>query len=354
MTAEDTSSGARRPAFAALIVLTGLCALLLTSAVHPGAHEVPAGGDDDGMPVLRAAAEAEGETPYAAVRQVTGADGRPYGLRVVNRPGEGVVLAPLGGEDEPFVVETSQALESLDDRLLNMLRDTYRVADAGHTDLDGRPARLVEAERSDGTVAGRFWVDGDSGLLVARTVYDQAGEPALSSNLSELELGEGEWPDRAETGEPWGEALDAQERGDLRSEGWKVDEHLTWNLRLVDARATEHEGHKVVHAVYSDGLSQISLFVQRGKLGSGHASSPSGGYVGTEEGGTGISPGHDTIFGGDVGQYQSMWQADGFVFTVLADAPAGLAGAAVTALPAPEGSGFWARVERGLSRLGPL
>ena len=355
MTTEDPSSRPRRSAPVVLLVVTALCVLLLVSAAHPGAHQVPAEGADDGMPVLRAAAEAEGETHYAAVRRVTGPEGQPASLRVANHPDRGIVVAPAGFEDEPFVVEASQALESLDDRLLEVLRDTYRVVDAGRTELGGRSAHLVEAVRADGTVAGRFWVDTDNGLLVGRTAYDRDGGAALSMNLTDLETGEGEWPEQAWTGQPWGEALDAGDREDLRSKGWELQEHLTWDLRLVDARATQHEGHKVVHAVYSDGLAQVSLFLQRGKLETDHPTAPFGGYVGTEQGGTGISSGHDTIFGGDAGQYQTMWQADGFVFTVLADAPADLATSAVTALPSPEGSsGFWARVERGLDRMGPL
>ncbi|GHD18820.1 hypothetical protein [Nocardiopsis kunsanensis] len=354
MSTEDPSSRPRRSAPVVLLVVTVLCVLLLASATHPGANQVPAEGADDGMTVLRSAAEAEGETHYAAVRRVTGPDGRPASLRVANHPDRGIVFAPVASEDEPFVVEASQALESLDDRLLEMLRDTYRVVDAGRTEIDGRPARLVEAVRADGTVAGRFWVDTGSGLLVGRTAYGRDGGAALSMNLTDLEMVEGEWPERASTGQPWGEALDAREREDLRSEGWELREHLTWDLRLVDARSTRYEGRKVVHAVYSDGLAQISLFLQRGKLGTDHSSIPSGGYVGTEQGGTGISPGHDTLFGDDVGQYRTMWQADGFVFTVLADAPADLATSAVTALPSPEGPGFWDRVERGLDRMGPL
>lgn len=354
MSAEDPSSRPRRSTPAALLVVTALCAMLLASAGHPEANQVPAEGTDDGMPALRAAAEAEGETHYVAVRRDTGPGGHSALLRVANHPDQGIVFAPAGAKDQAFVVEASQVLESLDDRLLEVLRDTYQVVDAGSTELDGRSAHLVEAVRADGTVAGRFWVDTDSGLLVGRTVYDRDGGPALSMRLTDLEMGESEWPDKASTSQPWGEALDTRERGDLRSEGWGVEEHLTWNLHLVDARATQHEGHKVVHAVYSDGLAQVSLFVQRGKLETDHPSSPSGGYVGTEQGGAGISSGHDTIFRGNVGQYQTMWQADGFVFTVLADAPADLATSAVTALPSPEGSGFWARVERGLGRMDPL
>ncbi|PDP86897.1 transcriptional regulator [Glycomyces fuscus] len=357
MSAEEPSSANSAPV--TILVVALLCALLLTAAAHPQPTAVPAEGGDDGMPVLHRAAAAEDEVAYSAVREITGpedtegAEERELRVRVVSRPGDGIALAPVGDEESALVVDASSALESLDDRLLSMLRDTYAVSDAGPTRLDGREARLVEAERADGTVAGRFWVDTATGLLLGRSVYGADGEHALSFRLTGLELGEEDWPDDAIGDSPWGDTLTGAERAGLRAQEWPLPEYLAWNLRLVDARSTEHGGHRVVHAVYSDGLSQVSVFTQRGKLNSEHSPSHPNGYAGTGTGGSGVTPQHGTIFGGAVGQYQSMWQANGFVYTVLADAPAGLASSAVTALPGP-GSGFWARVHRGLSRLGFL
>jgi len=354
VSAEGHSSATSGPA--TLVVVLALSVALLTGAACPDADQIPAEGSDDGMSVLRRAAVAGKETAYSAVREVTGPEGvdPPSPVRVVHRPGDGLALAPVGEEESAFVVRASSALESLDERLLHMLEDTYEVTDAGTAVLDGREARVVEAGRSDGTVAGRFWVDAGTDLLVGSTVYEVSGEAALSVRLTGLEQGGGDWPEGAAGGTPWGDALTADERAALREEGWTLPEHLDWNLRLVDARSTEHSGRRVVHAVYSDGLSQVSVFTQRGKLGAEHSPSLRDGYAGTDTGGNGVTTQHDTIFGGDVGQYQSMWQADGFVYTVLADAPVGIASSAVTALPGPEGSGFWGRVHRGMSRLGFL
>lgn len=355
MSAEESASGsASHPV--ALVLLALMCVLLLNVAAPPDPHAVPADGPDDGMPVLHRAAQAEDEVAYTGVRRVIGAE--PDGqvdLRVINQPGEGLVLAPLGEEEEQaLVVSASQALDSLDERMLDTLQDTYAVTDAGRTELRGREAHLVEALRADDSVAGRFWVDAETDLLIGLTIYERTEEAAISTRLVDLELGDGTWPRNVSADEPWGEALDAAERDALRSDGWELPEHLDWNLRLIDARSTHHGGHTVVHGVYSDGLSQVSVFTQRGKLGTEHASTLHNGYIGTDPEGPGISPQHDMIFGGDTGQYQSMWQADGFVYTVLADAPAGLAASAVNALPDPQGSGFWARVQRGLARLGLL
>ncbi|WP_304451804.1 transcriptional regulator [Nocardiopsis sp. YSL2] len=358
MSAEEPSS-APRPVPVTPLLVVFLCVVLLTAATHPGSDEVPAEGGDDGMAVLRAAAAADDTVAYTGVRELRGPeelDGEAVRIRVVNQPGKGIALAAVdqdgAAEGSTFAVGDSSALVTLDERLLGMLEDTYEVADAGPTDLDGRAARMVVALRSDATVAGRFWVDEESGILLGRTVYEDSGGAALRTRLSGIEFGEGHWPADAVGGEPWGDALSGGEREELRDRGWILPEHLTWDLRLVDARSTEHGRQRVVHLVYSDGLSQVSVFAQRGKLGTEHPTSLHNGYVGTGEGGSGVTPRHDTIFGGEVGQYQSMWQADGFVYTVLADAPAGLASSAVSALPEPEGSGFWARVQRGLSRLG--
>ena len=342
---------------ATVIAIALLCVLLLTGGSHPEASSVPAEGEDDGMAVLQRAAAADGRVAYTAVREMwgpedAGQDG--FDVRVVNRPGEGLAMSPLGEDEHTFVVLSSTALESLDERLLDMLADTYHVVDAGPDRFADRPTHLVEAVRADSTVAGRFWVDAETDLLLGRTVYDRAEEPAFSSRLTDLRFSDRDWPDEVLGDSPWGESLDRADRAGLRGEGWAMPEHLTWNLRLVDARSEHYEGERVVHAVYSDGLSQVSVFAQRGKLGTEHPSTLRNGYTGTGTGGSGVTTGHDTIFGGDVGQYQSVWQADGFVYTVLADAPASLASSAVVALPGPETSGFWARVQRGLSRLGLL
>lgn len=339
-----------------VILLLALCVLLLTAGAHPAPTAVPAKGEDDGMPVLRDAADAEGEVAYTAVRELRGPEGAlrdGLDVRVVNRPGEGLAMSPTGTEEGAFVVRDSSDLDTLDERLLAMLEETYMVTDVGVDAIGGRRARLVEARRSDSTVAGRFWVDSETALLLGRVVYDRAEEVAFSSRLTDLRFDTEGWPENAEGGSPWGDDLDHGERNRLRDAGWELPEYLTWNLRLVDARSTDHGGERVVHTIYSDGLSQISVFSQRGKLGEAHPSTDRNGYAGTATGGEGVTRGHETIFGGGMGQYQSMWQADGFVYTVLADAPAGLASSAVTALPGPEeSSGFWPRVRRGLSRLG--
>jgi len=86
----------------------------------------------------------------------------------------------------------------------------------------------------------------------------------------------------------------------------------------------------------------ISVFTQRGSLGGAAVT----GLRRTEEDGALV---HVADEGG---QHQRIWEADGFVHTVLADAPAGLVADVLHALPPPDRHGFWERVGRGFERVG--
>ena len=336
----------------AAAVTAVLLSLLLASGAHPCADAVPGRGADDGMAVLRRSAS--GGVAYTAIREMTGeaGHGEPP-VRVVDRPGEGVAFIPLSGDAAPFVVDDAP-FQELDERSLTILERVYTVTDSGIDVVDGRPAHTVEALRANGTLAGRFRVDVDTGILVGCSVHGDDGRDVFGFRLTDLEQGDRYWPEGAAADSPWGDVLTPDEREALRSDGWVLPEDLAWNLSLIDARRTVHAGREVVHAMYSDGLSQVSVFSQRGKLGGDVPNGVRGGFVGTGTGEAGVTPQHDTIFDGDGGRYHGMWQADGFVYTVLADAPADLTASAVAALPGPGGSGFWARVHRGMSRLGVL
>lgn len=360
MSGEAPSSRSGSPVGHLLALL--LCALLLTGATPPYAVATPAAGEDDGMQTLRRAAQAGQELAYSGVKTVTGPGARDgersaHAVSVVHRPGEGTAFASAGDPDgtaASLVVSSSPSLESLDERLLTVLEDIYRVTEAGEASVGGWHTSLVEARRADGTVAGRFWVEEETGLLLARTIYDRAERAVHSSRFTEIRLGPGEWPEESVHGAPWGEPLDGADLDALRADGWFLPEHLSWNLRLLDAWSTFYGQDRVVHLVYSDGLSQVSVFAQRGRLGGPGAeyADGRGNHTGTRTGWDGIRSEHDTIYRDESGQYRGVWESSGFVYTLLADVPPDIVATAMTALPGPERSGFWARVERGLHRLG--
>ena len=113
-------------------------------------------------------------------------------------------------------------------------------------------------------------------------------------------------------------------------------------MTLFDARrvSTDSPGD-VLHLSYSDGLSTVSVFVQRGWLDSADVPGARRATVGGQP--VLVLAGHPR---------QLVWDAGGFVLTVVADADRDQVAAVVAELPhssaAPTG---WGRVERGLSRM---
>ena len=93
---------------------------------------------------------------------------------------------------------------------------------------------------------------------------------------------------------------------------------------------------------YSDGLSVISVFEQRGQLPASLA-----GWRKT------TVAGHP-IFVAEPDQRSLTWSGRGMVYTVVADAPTQTVDAVVGALPHDKPPGFWKRMTRGHGPAGVL
>jgi sigma-E factor negative regulatory protein RseB len=90
---------------------------------------------------------------------------------------------------------------------------------------------------------------------------------------------------------------------------------------------------------YSDGLSLVSVFVQRG-----HLKSRPAGWWRTTLGGR-------PVYADDSDGQTFVWPAQGFVYTLVAAAPPETVAQVVAALPHNGGPGLAGRVEHGLRRL---
>lgn len=250
--------------------------------------------------------------------------------------GSVVELRPTAG-DEQAVAATTE----LDVRMLRLLADNYtlEVVDAGQ--CAGRTADVVEARDAQGLVAGRFWVDRDSALVLRREVFDHGGQLIRSSAFASLTVDAAAGPD-AEDAVPAGGRLTEAELDRLRTDGWRIPANLPGSLSLYDARVRTHDAKNVLHLAYSDGLSSLSLFAQRGRLGS----RPMDGFAQRRLGGA-------AVWMTSSSPQRVVWGGSGQVFTLLSDAPVEAVTAAVKALPhdkAPS-TGVLARIGRGLARL---
>jgi sigma-E factor negative regulatory protein RseB len=137
----------------------------------------------------------------------------------------------------------------------------------------------------------------------------------------------------------WTDRLGQAQLAALRAQGWPVPAAMPGGLTLYDASAKVTSTGRVVGLAYSDGLSVVSLFVQRGQL---PAVLP--GWRQTDVSG-------HPLFVRDPAEPDLTWSAGGYVLTVVAAVPAPALAGVVDALPHQAKSGFWHRMGRGVKRL---
>ena len=303
------------------------------------------------LALLVLAAQAAHQRSWSGTQYVASAQGGAARLAVIevrHDPATGLQVTAAAPEDEDVAAAVTEVqTEVPDERLLGVLAANYQLRVARGTRLLGRPADVVEAWRPGAaTPSGRFWLDGASGLVLRREVYDPHGTLLRSAAYASLDLAVGSAPARTAPLPP--EMSSAGLSGLAASVGvsdgrWTVPQTLPGHLQLFNAAITTPEGVRVLHLAYSDGLSRLSLFAQPGRLG--------------EQALTGFV--HQPLAGADTwvlpaSPQRVVWNGGGTVWTLLSDAPTEVIGQVVGALPreVPPDRGLWARLSRGLSRVG--
>ncbi len=228
--------------------------------------------------------------------------------------------------------------------LVQLLEAHYTVVYAGAGSADSRTAQVVEAWRDDGSLAARFWLDDATKLPLERQVFDSASHVISQDMFIKVRFGtqaQAAAPDSGPSDPPgpWTDPLSHAQLLALHSQGWLVPAGLPGGLTLfAGARTTTNTG-TVLDLGYSDGLSVISLFEQRGDL----AAKLAGWQTTTVDG--------QVIYVAEPDQWSLTWSSHGIVYTVMADAPAQTVDAVVGALPHDTPPGFWKRMSRGFVRL---
>lgn len=260
-------------------------------------------------------------------------------VELAHDPVRGSVVTGADGEHP----EVASATAFLDLRMLDRLAASYDLTVSGPGRCTGRQASVVEARRAGGGVAGRFWVDRQSGMLLRREVFDEQGRRVRSAAFVDLAV-EGEAAAAGAPGVVVPSRLSGRERPAqallerLRDEGWHVPPELPDGFALFEAR---RDG-QVLHLAYTDGLSVQSLFVQAGGLGADEVD----GFV------------RERVDGAEVWVRRTapervVWQGGGQVWTLVSDGAESSVQAAVLALPHDPAvdDGLGARLARGVRRL---
>ncbi len=227
-------------------------------------------------------------------------------------------------------------------QLVQLLETHYVVAYAGAGSASDRTAEVVEARRADGSLAARFWLDDATKLPLEREVFDTAAHVIsrdLFINVRFTKQGAAPASAPADQQGLWTDPFSQAQLLSLRARGWLVPAQLPGGLSLYTGAETEASAGTVLDLGYSDGLSVISVFEQRGHLPASLA-----GWRKT------TVAGH-AIFVAEPDQRSLTWSGRGMVYTVVADAPTQTVDAVVGALPHDKPPGFWKRMTRGLGRL---
>jgi sigma-E factor negative regulatory protein RseB len=233
--------------------------------------------------------------------------------------------------------------------LLGLLGTNYGVFCTGTGTAEGRPARVVEALRSDGTIAAKFWLDVVTSLPLRRELFDDRAQLISEDDFTALKRGPAGAAQaaggqsaagvQATVYRPWPDQLRAGKLAALRSGGWPVPGPMPGGLTLFSASESATPTGKVIDLAYSDGLSAVSLFVQRGQL-----PARLHGWQKTDLNG-------NRLYVRNAGEPNLTWSARGFVYTVVAAAPAPVVATVVDVLPHQRQPGFWSRMYRGVRRL---
>ncbi|HEV7825515.1 MAG TPA: sigma-E factor regulatory protein RseB domain-containing protein [Mycobacteriales bacterium] len=302
----------------------------------------------DAISYLRRAVTAERTATYSGTKWLSSqaSDGAVTVLEVRHDPVRGTWLEPRAPAHRSGHTVPEAEGADLDGEALTALGHHYTVAVRGADHSAGRPATVVEARGlGEDRVAGRFWLDEDTGLLLRRELYDPDGEIVRATAFVHLDVGPAAARvpgDRPVTDGSAARPLDEAAVAALRRDGWQLPDLLPGGMERYRAMEMTVDGHRVVQMAYSDGIFAASLFVERGRLDAASLR----GFRTERIAGTSVYARnglHRTL----------VWGGDGAVYTLLLDAPESLAPQLVAALPhTPDEDGVVSRLGRGIARVG--
>ena len=247
---------------------------------------------------------------------------------------------PDGDGDDDVGQRDPEGIMTMTSQMVGLLAENYRVFLAGRGQVAGRPVQELVLRHPDGRLAARFWLDSVTKLPLRRETFDGHARMVSDDVFVSLKLGPltaAAVPRTASaTG---GKPLAGGQLTRLRAAGWPLPAQLPGQLTLLRASETGSPSDAVVDLAYSDGLSVISLFVQRGHLPA------------QLNGWSEVALRGDRVYASGRDQRSVAWSARGFVYTLIADAPDQTLDQVVGVLPHNGGPGFFGRMGRGLSRL---
>lgn len=220
-------------------------------------HVVDAGGERERLEVL---------------------DGSPR--EVIRRNREVKCVLP---DTRTIIIDRSGRQRSFPSRLGDAHRTLSQFYDVGLGAVErvaGFDTRLVVlAPRDDLRYRHEFWAELSTGLLLKSRMLDENGNVVEQFAFTDVIIGDGVdqglLKPRIETNDGW-RVIDADGQVLTSGEsGWVLADPLPgFELRSVSKRPLGRGGKPILHLMYGDGLSAISVFIEPGEAGSGGGLGP--------------------------------------------------------------------------------
>jgi sigma-E factor negative regulatory protein RseB len=312
-----------------------------------------------GMHMLAEAADAGLAMSYQGVATISasGVDGGVSMVSKVWHRGGGLTLMQTSSTQSRQAASVSTEMDAsspagvfgITKNLVRLLGKHYVAVYSGHGSVARRPAAVVVLYRFDGSLAARYWLDRRTMVPLRRELFDTAdrvidedffvnvqfGAPAVGALAGATGMSAKAAAPRQES--RWARAdRPSAFLAALAGKGWRVPGGLSGGLPLYAAASASTANGEVVDLQYSDGLYVFSLFVQRGVL--------------TKD----MAGWRQQSLGGQqawVSGRLVTWAGRGFVYTMVADAPAQTVKQVVGGLPQGGSPGFLGRLGRGLARI---
>jgi sigma-E factor negative regulatory protein RseB len=295
-----------------------------------------------GLQILLRAAEAGHSASYQGVevmKDTTMAGESAVTATVWHRQGDQAIVEVSDGRSYDSRVSGDrdpQGVFGVTTTFVKLLAQHYTVEYQGSSSALGRAALLVAVRRVDGSLAAQFWLDAQTMLPLRKDVYDTTAHLVSDDRFVSVRFGTTAMP-RASTAP--GQVTWSQARSPatlLKKLGCAVPGTLPGDMNLYDASQEVTPNGPVTDFGFSDGLSVMSLFVQRGTL--------PGKMPGWR---TATISGHEVY----VANQEIVLAGQGFVYTFIADAPPQTVDAAVSDVANNSQPGVLGRMGRGLVRI---
>jgi sigma-E factor negative regulatory protein RseB len=144
----------------------------------------------------------------------------------------------------------------------------YELVAGGSARVAGRDSQAIVLHPKDKLRYGRkLWADLKTGMLLKSQIFDEAGETIEQFAFTEIDIGgkidqEQLKPKLLAKARVWHIENSAAVETNLAASGWGIQPELPGFKKVTEMRRTQGGSSQVGHAIYSDGVAAVSVFIE--------------------------------------------------------------------------------------------